>query len=136
MVKVELGFAIGGISPRSGAASAGQFSPGPHPDYSLRDKGNCWRGKLTGDQDGKGSSHWRGRSEGGPMNPKLGLMLLAIVLCVAAAVASGAQQPNQQQSAPEAQQPPPAQPGPPQTPEGGPETRITPGQARQLFASV
>ena len=66
---------------------------------------------------------------------KLGLML-AIVLCVAVAVVSGAQQPSQQQSAPEAQQSPPAQPGPPQTPEGGPETHITPDQARQLFASV
>ncbi|MGH9590622.1 MAG: hypothetical protein ACRD25_09510 [Terracidiphilus sp.] len=60
---------------------------------------------------------------------------LAILLCLAVAAVSGAQQPRQPQNAPEAQ-PPATQPGTPQTPAGKPETHITTDQARQLFASV
>lgn len=59
----------------------------------------------------------------------------AVVLSLALAAVCGAQQP-QGSHAPKGQQPPAAQPGVPQKPSGKPETRITPDQARQLFASV
>src|SRR6185312_5653734 len=123
MVKVELGSAMGESLHGPAQLLPANLAPGRILIIALATRGLAGAASSPG-PGGKGISHWRGRPEGVPMNrilaegrgAKLGL-LPAIVLCVAVAVVSGAQQPGQQQSAPEAQQPPPAQPGPPRTPE-------------------